>query len=228
MIYPDAKHEGELAAFAAGDRLGVDVVSVNPAYVLGAALNRRLPGETSTRLIGNYLRGRLPAIIDSYTNIVDVEDVAAGHLLAAEARPAGRALHPRQREHALVGGDRARRTALGRASPAGVCRPRPVGAAELRSARGADRNARGHPADVAGLALLVGEGEAGAGLQSRAARRETLEDTVAWYLELIEDDRLPAGKKPLVRPDERGLRPRNGCRLLAPLKAAGDFAGRRT
>ena len=60
----------------------------------------------------NYLRGRLPAIVDAYTNIVDVEDVADGHLLAAERGQAGRALHPRRREPALVRGDRADREAL--------------------------------------------------------------------------------------------------------------------
>jgi dihydroflavonol-4-reductase len=91
LLYTDSKREGEVAAFEAGDRLGIEVVAVNPAYVLGAALNRSLPGETSTRIVGNYLRGRLPAIVDSYTNIVDVEDVAKGHLLAAEkGRPGER------------------------------------------------------------------------------------------------------------------------------------------
>ena len=35
-------------------------------------------------MIGNYLRGRLPAIVDGETNVVDVRDVAKGHVLAAE------------------------------------------------------------------------------------------------------------------------------------------------
>ena len=39
---------------------------------------------TSTRTVGNYLRGRLPAVIDAPMNFVDVEDVADGHLLAAD------------------------------------------------------------------------------------------------------------------------------------------------
>src|SRR3954467_11386176 len=83
LVYAAAKHEGEQAAFEAGERLGLEVVAVNPAYVLGAAINRSLPGETSTRIVANYLRGRLPAVVDAYTNIVDVSDVAEGHLLAA-------------------------------------------------------------------------------------------------------------------------------------------------
>ena len=91
LTYPDAKHEGEAEAFAAGARHGIEVVVVNPAYVFGAALDRDMPGETSTRMIGNYLRGRLPAMVDGETNVVDVRDVAKGHLLAAErGRPGER------------------------------------------------------------------------------------------------------------------------------------------
>ena len=42
-------------------------------------------------MIGNYLRGRLPAVVDAQTNVVDVRDVAKGHLLAAErGRPGER------------------------------------------------------------------------------------------------------------------------------------------
>jgi dihydroflavonol-4-reductase len=84
MAYADSKHEGELEALAAGARHGVEVVVVNPSYVLGVPVKRGEPGETSTRTVANYLLGRLPAIVDGATNIVDVEDVAAGHLLAAE------------------------------------------------------------------------------------------------------------------------------------------------
>ncbi len=84
MDYADSKHEGEQEAMAAGARLGVDVVVVNPSYVLGVPVDRREPGETSTRTVANFLLGRLPAVVDGATNIVDVEDVAAGHLLAAQ------------------------------------------------------------------------------------------------------------------------------------------------
>lgn len=91
LTYVDAKHEGEVEALAAGARLGVEVVAVNPAYVLGAPVDRSQPPETSARVVANYLRGRLPAVVDGGANIVDVEDVAAGHLLAAErGRPGER------------------------------------------------------------------------------------------------------------------------------------------
>ena len=52
--------------------------------MLGVPVDRLAAGETSTRIVGNYLRGRLPAVLDAPINFVDVEDVAAGHLLAAE------------------------------------------------------------------------------------------------------------------------------------------------
>ena len=89
LTYVDAKHEGEAEALAAAARLGVEVIVVNPSYVLGVPVDRSQPGETSTRTVGNYLRGRLPAVVDGWTNIVDVEDVAEGHLLAAERGRAG-------------------------------------------------------------------------------------------------------------------------------------------
>ena len=84
LTYVDAKHEGESEALAAGARLGVEVVVVNPSYVFGVPIDPRHPGETSNRIIGNYLRGRLPAVVDGETNAADVRDVAAGHLMAAE------------------------------------------------------------------------------------------------------------------------------------------------
>src|SRR6476659_2497811 len=84
LVYADAKRGGEREAIAAGERLGVEVVVVNPAYVLGVPVDTSQPGETSTRIVGNYLRGRLPAVLDSPINFVDVEDVADGHLLAAD------------------------------------------------------------------------------------------------------------------------------------------------
>jgi len=89
LTYPDSKHEGERVALQAAERHGIEVVVVNPAYVLGVPVDRSQPGETSTRVVGNFLIGRLPAVVDGATNVVDVEDVAAGHLLAQERGQAG-------------------------------------------------------------------------------------------------------------------------------------------
>jgi dihydroflavonol-4-reductase len=59
---------------------GLDVVIVNPAHVLG-------PGDhlvSSTGIVRRFLLRRIPAYMDGAINIVDVRDVARGHLLADE------------------------------------------------------------------------------------------------------------------------------------------------
>jgi len=87
-VYDRSKHEGELAAFAAGERLGVEVVALNPSSVQG-------PGRATGngKIIIAYLNGKLPAFVDVPVSIVDVADVAEAHRLAAErGRPGGRYL----------------------------------------------------------------------------------------------------------------------------------------
>jgi dihydroflavonol-4-reductase len=85
-VYDRSKYEGERAAFTAGDQTGVHVTAVNPSSVQGPP--RR--GGNGAIIIA-YLNGRLRAFVDTHVSIVDVQDVVAGHLLAAElGRPAGR------------------------------------------------------------------------------------------------------------------------------------------
>jgi dihydroflavonol-4-reductase len=77
--YEASKHQGEVAAFAAGRSAGVDVVAVNPSSVQG-------PGRSggTGRILIAYLNGRLKAFVDTNLSLVDVRDCTAGHLLAAE------------------------------------------------------------------------------------------------------------------------------------------------
>jgi dihydroflavonol-4-reductase len=85
-LYDRSKHEGERVAFAAGERLGVEVVALNPSSVQG-------PGRASGngKLIIDYLNGRLPAFVDVPVSVVDVGDVAEAHRLAAgRGRPGAR------------------------------------------------------------------------------------------------------------------------------------------
>lgn len=82
--YVNAVHEAEVEAFRLAAR-GLALVCVNPAVVLG-------PGDahvTSTRLVRSFLLGRVPAYADGALNVVDVRDVAAGHLLADEQGTVG-------------------------------------------------------------------------------------------------------------------------------------------
>jgi hypothetical protein len=57
---------------------------------------------------------------------------------------------------------------------------------------------------------------------------ETLDRTVAWYLELIEDDRLPARNSRSFDLMTGAVHVANRFGLLLPLRAAGAVAGRRT
>jgi len=77
--YERSKHEGEIAAFAAARRGGVDLVAVNPSSVQG-------PGRTggTGKILLGYLNGRLRAFIDTTISLVDIRDCVDGHLLAAE------------------------------------------------------------------------------------------------------------------------------------------------
>ena len=84
--YLDAMHEAEAVALGMVTR-GLPVVIVNPAHVLGAGD----PGRSSTVLVRRFLRREIPAYVDGTLNIVAVQDVARGHLLADErGRPGER------------------------------------------------------------------------------------------------------------------------------------------
>jgi dihydroflavonol-4-reductase len=67
-------------------RKGLPVVIVNPSTPIGEGDHKPTP---TGRIIVDFLRGRLPGYVDTGLNIVDVEDVAAGHLLAAERGKVG-------------------------------------------------------------------------------------------------------------------------------------------
>jgi dihydroflavonol-4-reductase len=77
--YVDSKREAEAIAVRLVAR-GLPLVIVNPAHVLGAGD----PGRSSTTLVRRFLRRQIPAYVDGTLNIVGVEDVARGHVLADE------------------------------------------------------------------------------------------------------------------------------------------------
>jgi dihydroflavonol-4-reductase len=60
---------------------GLPVVIVNPSFPVGPWDVKPTP---SGQIIVNFLRGKIPAYVDTGLNVVDVEDVAIGHLMAAE------------------------------------------------------------------------------------------------------------------------------------------------
>lgn len=80
--YERSKHRAEQVALGAPS--GLEVVVVNPSSVQG-------PGRvTGTgRIFLAAARGRLPAVIDTHFSIVDMDDCAQGHMLAAQRGQAG-------------------------------------------------------------------------------------------------------------------------------------------
>jgi dihydroflavonol-4-reductase len=228
LAYPDSKHAGEQAALAAGERHGIDVVVVNPSYLLGVPVNRSQPGETSTRIVGNYLRGRLPAVVGSSVNFADVEDVAHGHLLAAERGAPG--------ERYILGAvnmgwaelvDRV-------ADVSGMRHPVVVLPREIaRVAR--VREALGLPGaiSVEGYELMAQDWR----FSSAKARRElgyaprplaeTLQATVDWYLEHIEQGMFDDAARSGLSTIADGVRTASQLRLLVPVRVAQALAKRR-
>jgi dihydroflavonol-4-reductase len=76
-----AEQEARAAAAA-----GQDIVIVNPSTPLGAWDRKPTPtGEILVR----FLSGRMPAVVETGLNFVNVDDVARGHLLAYECGRSG-------------------------------------------------------------------------------------------------------------------------------------------
>jgi dihydroflavonol-4-reductase len=84
--YVRAKRAAEQVALNAAGR-GRNVVVVNPCYLVG-------PGDHERSVMGRFClrfwKGRVPFTPPGGFNLVDVRDVARGHLLAAEHGQAGR------------------------------------------------------------------------------------------------------------------------------------------
>ena len=70
--------EQEVLKFA---KAGVPVVIVNPSAPVGIGDVKPTP---TGQVIVDFMKGRMPAYIETGMNIVDVDDVATGHLLAME------------------------------------------------------------------------------------------------------------------------------------------------
>jgi dihydroflavonol-4-reductase len=228
LAYGDSKHEGEVEALGAGARLGIEVVVVNPSYVLGVPVDESQAGETSTRVIGNFLAGRLPAIVDGSTNIVDVEDVAAGHLLAAESGEPG--------ERYILGGynlswvDLIDRLAV----EAGVERPLMVLPREVGSLARLQAELGGRwPVAPEAFALMAQNWR----YSSRKAKRAlnyktgpldaTIARTVQWYKELHSGGALDGRGASVMSLAAAGMRVADRAGLVSVMRAAERYVGRR-
>jgi dihydroflavonol-4-reductase len=77
--YSISKYLAEIEAFKFGAR-GLPLVVVNPTLVIGT---HDIRPTSSGQLIIEVTSGKLPIYVDGWVNLVDVEDVARGHILAA-------------------------------------------------------------------------------------------------------------------------------------------------
>jgi dihydroflavonol-4-reductase len=75
--YVNSVHEAEVEAMRVAAH-GLPLVCVNPGICFGAGDHL----VSSTRLVRSFLLGRIPVYMDGAASIVDVRDVAEGHLLA--------------------------------------------------------------------------------------------------------------------------------------------------
>lgn len=78
--YKKSKYDAEQIALEYAAK-GLPVAIVNPSTPVGPGDIKPTP---TGRIILDFLRGRMPAYVDTGLNLIAVEDVAAGHLLAAE------------------------------------------------------------------------------------------------------------------------------------------------
>lgn len=78
--YCKSKYLAEREALAAAER-GLPIVIVNPTLPVGPGDHNLTP---PTRMIVQFLRREAPAYLDFQLNMIDVRDLALGHILAAE------------------------------------------------------------------------------------------------------------------------------------------------
>jgi dihydroflavonol-4-reductase len=184
IAYVNSKHEAEVEALRLGAQ-GLDVVCVNPSFVLGPDA----PSGTSMLLVRRFLERQIPVYVDGGLNIVDVRDVAEGHLLADRKGRSGERYILAGRNFTL------QRLFADLARISGV-EPPPLKVPGALAVAGIEL------ASLAGLPLPVSPDEARSGMlwwtyRNTKARKElgfeprphedTLEEAVAWQLEALGD-----------------------------------------
>ena len=83
--YKRSKFLAEQKALAYNSK-GLPVVVVNPSTPIGRGDRKPTP---TGKMIVDFLNGKLPAFLDTGLNLVHVEDVAEGHILAQQRGKAG-------------------------------------------------------------------------------------------------------------------------------------------
>lgn len=199
--YLNSKREAENVCLRHAAQ-GLPVVIVNPGHVFGAGDVHR----SSTEIVRRVLRREIPFYVDGAINIVDVADVARGHLLAEEKGEVGERYILGNRNFTLdrLFADLGR---VGGVEPPAIKLPLPVAQAFVRGLGAVPGRSAITELELLGAAQWWA-------FRSTKARRElgwqpsphedTLETTVAWYR-----DREPLRVRP------------HGTRQPLPLRLAG-------
>jgi dihydroflavonol-4-reductase len=166
-------------------------VIVNPTFVLGPDD----PSGTSMGLVRRFVLGQIPAYVDGALNIVDVRDVAAGHLLADQKGEVG--------ERYILGGrnftfDRlfADLSRISGVDPPPVKLPKGVALAGARAATRVGLRVPSHPDEILSASLWWTYRNTKARRELGFAPRpheETLEEAVAWQLDQLNGRRARRG-----------------------------------
>jgi dihydroflavonol-4-reductase len=178
--YVDSRHAAEVEAMRLVAR-GLPLVIVNPTHVLGAGDR----GRSSTAIVLRFLRRQIPAYVDGTLNIVGVEDVARGHLLADERGSVGERYILGNRNFTL---DRLFAD-LGRISgvePPALKLPLPVALALASGAGRLGRIRMPTPVEVRASSLNWAFTNTKAKRQlgwRTSPHEDCLEDTIGWYRE---------------------------------------------
>lgn len=192
LPYLNSKREAENVCLRHAAQ-GLPVVIVNPGFTFGRGDVHR----STTEIVRRFLRRELPVYVDGAINIVDVADVARGHVLADEHGEVGERYILGNRNFTL---DRLFAD-LGRMSgiePPAIKLPLPAALALVRTMN----LAPGRPVITEGE--LVGMAQWWAFRSTKAKRdlgyvpsphEDTLEATIAWYREREPDSLKPGGTR---------------------------------
>ena len=153
--YKRSKYLAEHEVLRAG-ATGLPVVLVHPTFPVG---ERDTAPTPTGRTIVEFLNGRIPAYVDTALNVAHVDDVARGHVLAAQRGALGTQLRVGRREHVAARDARnpcrhlrsARATGPGLSAPGFADRSRrgmvPIDGDEPRADTALRTGAHGHDPD---------------------------------------------------------------------------------
>jgi dihydroflavonol-4-reductase len=195
LAYVNSKHEAELEAFRQAAH-GLPVVIVNPTFVLGPDD----PSGTSMGLVRRFCLQRIPVYVEGALNIVDVRDVAQGHLLADAKGEVGERYLLAGRNFTL---DRlfADLSRISGVEPPPLKLPAGVALAGARAAQRVGLSVPSAPEEIESASLWWTyrnvKAKRDLGFDPRP-HEETLEDAVSWQLDQLNGQRPSGGPERLA------------------------------